>query len=492
LTLANYSSTSLIGGVAGSLDSIDGAALQDLDDAIVFTVDTFYFYTLDADSAAAESSPDVISPDANAGNKRWILVASLGVSGVLTLSNAGLHLLDTNASHDLIFKAGSDLTADRILTVTTGDAARTVTLSGNPTLADWFDQAVKTSSAPTFDDLKLYDTNASHTATIHWNEDEATANRTLNLILGGADRTITLSGNITVNGNTTLNDWFDQAVKATSSPTFAALTLTAALTVASGGTGATTLTDHGILVGSGTGPITPLAVGTTGQVLIGATGADPKWLTAMTDGQLVVGATGADPVPTTITPEIFTSNGTFTAKTTKSTIEMWGGGGGGGGGGGTTGGGGGGGGGYLRKTYTTVGGTDYAVTIGAAGSGGAANSAGGAGGASSVGALATCGGGSGGHGGAGTSDGAGGAGGSSPGYPGQAGDTGETSTAVPGVAGATSHAQGGIGGAGGATANAAGSAGTGYGSGGGGGGAGAGSPRTGGAGTAGLVVITSF
>ena len=44
-----------------------------------------------------------------------------------------------------------------------------------------------------------------------------------------------------------------------------------------GGTGAATLTDHGVLVGSGTGAITALAVGTTGQLLVGVTGADPAF-----------------------------------------------------------------------------------------------------------------------------------------------------------------------------------------------------------------------
>jgi hypothetical protein len=68
----------------------------------------------------------------------------------VSLDNSGLHILDTNATHDLIFAVGSDLTADRVLTLTTGDAARTITLSGNPTLNDWFDQAVKQASSPTF------------------------------------------------------------------------------------------------------------------------------------------------------------------------------------------------------------------------------------------------------------------------------------------------------------------------------------------------------
>ena len=122
---------------------------------MVFTADTFYFYILDVDSAAAESSPNIISPDANSGNKRWILIFSMGTSGIITLSNTGLHLLDTGGNHDLIIKPGSDVTADRTLTLTTGDSDRTITLSGNPTLADWFDQAVKAASSPTFNALTI-------------------------------------------------------------------------------------------------------------------------------------------------------------------------------------------------------------------------------------------------------------------------------------------------------------------------------------------------
>lgn len=51
------------------------------------------------------------------------------VNGTLTVANEGIHIEDTDASHDLVIKAGSNLTADRILTVTTGDAARTLDIS---------------------------------------------------------------------------------------------------------------------------------------------------------------------------------------------------------------------------------------------------------------------------------------------------------------------------------------------------------------------------
>lgn len=47
------------------------------------------------------------------------------------------------------------------------------------------------------------------------------------------------------------------------------------LTVAHGGTSATTLGNHSVLVGAGTSAITSLTAATNGQVLIGSTGADP-------------------------------------------------------------------------------------------------------------------------------------------------------------------------------------------------------------------------
>lgn len=47
-------------------------------------------------------------------------------------------------------------------------------------------------------------------------------------------------------------------------------------TVPDGGTGVSSMTDHGILVGSGTDPITSLAAMTNGQLAIGKTGSDPS------------------------------------------------------------------------------------------------------------------------------------------------------------------------------------------------------------------------
>ncbi|MGY8732146.1 MAG: hypothetical protein ACKVK0_08405, partial [Pirellulales bacterium] len=53
------------------------------------------------------------------------------------------------------------------------------------------------------------------------------------------------------------------------------LTLTTDLAVADGGTGASSLTDGGVLLGSGTGAITPMAVLTDGQMIVGDGSGDP-------------------------------------------------------------------------------------------------------------------------------------------------------------------------------------------------------------------------
>uniref|UniRef100_A0A6M3X8A2 Uncharacterized protein n=2 Tax=viral metagenome TaxID=1070528 RepID=A0A6M3X8A2_9ZZZZ len=88
----------------------------------------------------------------NAAGTGYINILMVGAGDIVEVPtvfrflNSGIHILDTNASHDLVLKAGSDLTADRILTITTGDAARAITLTGNLTA----NQDVSTAGTPTF------------------------------------------------------------------------------------------------------------------------------------------------------------------------------------------------------------------------------------------------------------------------------------------------------------------------------------------------------
>ena len=69
--------------------------------------------------------------------------------------------------------------------------------------------------------------------------------------------------------------------------------VTGILPVANGGTSAATLLDHGVLVGSGVGAITPLAVGTNGMVLLGSTAADPVFAALTSAAGTITYATGA-------------------------------------------------------------------------------------------------------------------------------------------------------------------------------------------------------
>ena len=88
----------------------------------------------------------VTNGDGVSGNPTLSLPADVVIPTVITVPNTGLHILDTNATHDLIVAPGSNLTADRTLTVTTGDADRTLTISGNATIS----QDYSTTGSPTF------------------------------------------------------------------------------------------------------------------------------------------------------------------------------------------------------------------------------------------------------------------------------------------------------------------------------------------------------
>ena len=60
------------------------------------------------------------------------------------------------------------------------------------------------------------------------------------------------------------------------------------LPVANGGTGATTLTANGVLIGNGTSAVTSVALATKGQILVGDGTGNPSALTVGTDGQLLM------------------------------------------------------------------------------------------------------------------------------------------------------------------------------------------------------------
>jgi hypothetical protein len=75
--------------------------------------------------------------------------------------------------------------------------------------------------------------------------------------------------------------------------------------VALGGTGLSTITAHSVMIGEGASNVTPIAVGTNGQVLLGSTSADPAFATLTSSSSTLTYTTGAH----TLNIE---ANGTFT------------------------------------------------------------------------------------------------------------------------------------------------------------------------------------
>jgi len=126
-----------------------------------------------------------------------------------------------------------------------------------------------------------------------WSATPAVTSLTATTVYGTTFDTNVAAAGVTLSGTSLTADGTDADIdinitaKGTGQVIIDDLQLTTALTVPYGGTGATTLTDHGVLVGSGVGAITPLAVGTNGQVLLGSSGADPVFATlASADGTI--------------------------------------------------------------------------------------------------------------------------------------------------------------------------------------------------------------
>lgn len=101
------------------------------------SVGSSLFTAADASAArtaiGATAAGSAVLTAADAAAQRTALSAAASGSNTditsITLGNTGLKIADTNASHNLSVVPGSDLTANRTLTLTTGDANRTLNIS---------------------------------------------------------------------------------------------------------------------------------------------------------------------------------------------------------------------------------------------------------------------------------------------------------------------------------------------------------------------------
>jgi len=298
------------------------------------------------------------------------------MTGALVVPNAsGLKIKDTDASHTLGLVGGSNLTADRTLTLTTGDASRTLTLTADATISgtNTGDQTASSLGLGTGDSPQFTAVNIGH----------------------ATDTTITraAAGDIAVEGNTIYRAGGTDVA------------------VADGGTGASTLAANAVLLGNGTSALQTVAPSTSGNVL---TSNGTTWASV---APAASGGKAAD-------QQVFTSSGTWTKPSgfgakAIALIQNWGGGG-GGSRGAITGSLSGGGGGQYSELYillSSLGATET-VTIGAGGAGRTGSSGdGSAGGNTTFGSWLT------GYGGGGGSQSGYGASGGSPSGAGVTGDT---------------------------------------------------------------------
>lgn len=145
---ANNLVTSLTTLSSAELDRLDGLSGTIVTDATVVTdvdgagltisggilaVGAGAAITVNANDVAVTA--DGIGPTQLDETAAYALSGSNTVTGSMQFDGDALRILDTGADHYMTITPGTNYTANRVLTITTGDAARTITLSGNLNIA---------------------------------------------------------------------------------------------------------------------------------------------------------------------------------------------------------------------------------------------------------------------------------------------------------------------------------------------------------------------
>ena len=103
-----YKSVGTTGGTTGKVDSIDGDLLNQGDFNFLFDEANLYWmpFQLDADIGGGENDPLLITPDSNAGNKRWRirfvrwLKDAIAYAGDIIIKEVGKGLVLGDGAHD--------------------------------------------------------------------------------------------------------------------------------------------------------------------------------------------------------------------------------------------------------------------------------------------------------------------------------------------------------------------------------------------------------
>ena len=210
----------------------------------------------------------------------WTTVTLATLSGVVPVASGGTNITSYTVG-DLLY-ASAATTLSKLSDVATGS----VLVSGGVGNAPSY-SASPTLTTSLTTPLHIGGTTTSSTLTL-----QSTSG------VGATDSILFKTGNngavtaltIASNGNATF--------LSASTTAIGTLSLTNALTVANGGTGAATFTANGVIYGNGTSALGVTGAGTTGQVLVATTGSAPTWGSVPTTAavtSITFGTTGLTP-----------------------------------------------------------------------------------------------------------------------------------------------------------------------------------------------------
>jgi len=265
-----------------------------------------------------------------------IIDDSNNVSGMttLTLPNTGLHILDTNATHDLIIAPGSNLTADRTLTFATGDASRTVTISGDATISgtNTGTQTMTLTSDVTGSGTGTF---ATTLATVNLNVGSFGSSTSIpSITVNGKGLITAISGNAVIAPAGTLTGTELAANVVTSSLTAVGIIVSGkwnadVIELAYGGTNANLMANNGgVVYSSATGLAILASTATAGKILQSGASTTPSWSTstypsASGAAGKMLRADGTNNVYSTFTiPDTFAQGDLLLASTANTVIGL--------------------------------------------------------------------------------------------------------------------------------------------------------------------------
>lgn len=252
------------------------------------------------------------------GDAIWTRLADLsGVAGLVQLTgDAGFAVLDAADNIDVLGDAAQGVStsgAATTLTITVADATDTTKGVSSFNATDFTVAAGVVTLGDTI--VKLVASDAGNATPVG---NTVTITGAGGITTSAAGSTITITGSATIAGSfvtdagtatpaaNVINILGGTGVNTAGAGATVTVNIDSPVLVANGGTGATTLTDGGILLGSGTGVVTVTAQPTDGQILIGSTGVDPVLATltagtniaiANADGSVTIGVDGTITVP---------------------------------------------------------------------------------------------------------------------------------------------------------------------------------------------------